>query len=125
MSRHEQPPSHVALRNSKELYEHLAGVLHAEHAVVFGWSSDDDVHLDMLMAYQLAELGNLGRGMSGDDDLFVAIAGMGMFGFELNGLDKHPTYVSSKLGIAVDATTVELSELINGVCRNLEGGSNG
>ena len=108
------------LRNGEETYYHLAEFLRYEHAVVFGWSSDDDVHLDMLMAYQPAELGNLGRWMNGETDLFVGVTGVGMFGFTLNGIYKHPTYVGNKFGISVDTTTVQLAELINGVCRNLE-----
>ena len=73
------------------------------------------------MAYKPVQYGNLQRGMNALTDLFVAVSGFGMFGFELNGNVKDAAYVGEKLNLGGRNTTTEkLAELINGVCRELE-----
>ncbi len=89
--------------------------------VVFAWTDEQGSHLDILMTYEPAQYGNLQRGMNSKTDLFIAVSGYGMFGFELNGFEKYPTYVGEKLGMGgSNLTTIALAEMINAVCNLLE-----
>lgn len=107
--------------NSQKTYEGLAKWLFEYHAVVFAWTDQEGTQLDILMTHNPPQLGYLQRGMNTETDLFVAVSHFGMFGFELNGAEKFPSYVGEKLGLGGEnTTTVKLAELINGVCRELE-----
>jgi hypothetical protein len=107
--------------NSKKTYESLVHNLKHEAPVVFAWTDQEGTQLDILMAYRVMQYGHLQRGMSANTDLFVAVSHFGMFGFELNGTEKFPSYVGEKLNLGgINTTTEKLAELINGVCRELE-----
>lgn len=106
--------------NSQLTYEGLARVLE-EQSVVFAWTDNQGTQLDILMVYKPDQFGRLQRGMNSNTDLFVAVSHFGMFGFELNGLIKYPSYVGEKLNLGNEnSTTVALADLINGVCAELE-----
>lgn len=108
--------------NGEGTYKNLAALLRTDHAVVFAWTDQAGTQLDILMTYQPVQFGHLQGGMAAATDLFVSLARFGMFGFELNEQWKAPSYVGMKLGLGPDTneTTEALSELINGVCRELE-----
>jgi hypothetical protein len=110
--------------NHKDTFTFIANMLQAERdfgSVVFAWSDEQSSQYDILMTYKPLQFGHLQRGMNAGTDLFVAISGLGMFGFELNGAWKSAGYVGEKLGLGgSNDTTVALADLINGVCRRLE-----
>lgn len=107
--------------NHDETFATLAALLRTDYCVVFAWTDGHGTQLDILMAYTPVQFGHLQRGMNSSTDLFVAVSSFGMFGFELNGLEKFPGYVGEKLGLGGhNETTAELAALINGVCRELE-----
>lgn len=108
--------------NHNDTFETLAAILRTDNSVVFAWTDEQGTQLDILMVIKPIQFGHLQGGMSTNTDLFVGVSRFGMFGFELNGLEKYPTYVGEKLGLGKETnpTTAELAALINGVCRELE-----
>lgn len=98
--------------NHKDTFETLAALLRTDQ---------QGTQLDILLAYTPFQFGNLQRGMKSATDLFVAVSHFGMFGFEINELEKFPGYVGEKLGLGPDVnpTTAELAALINGVIGEL------
>lgn len=108
--------------NDIETFKGIAELLAAPDPtpVIFAWTDQEGTQLDILMVLQATQFGHLQRGMSSATDLFVAVSSFGMFGFELNGIEKFPGYIGSKLGLdGENATTIKLAELINAVCREL------
>lgn len=106
--------------NSEKTYRGLAERLWEYHSVVFAWTDQEGTQLDILMAHNPPQFGKLQRGMSALTDLFVAVSHFGMFGFELNGIEKDAGYVGEKLNLGMNVTTEKLAELINGVCKEFE-----
>jgi len=107
--------------NSEETYKGLAANLRIGNTIVFAWTDQEGTQLDILMNARALQYGRLQRGMNAATDLFVAVSHFGMFGFELNGTEKFPSYVGEKLNLGgINTTTEKLAELINGVCRELE-----
>lgn len=106
--------------NHKDTYEDLARMLQ-DRSVVFAWTDGHGTQLDILMVLHPQQFGYLQRGMKAGTDLFVAVSMHGTFGFEMNGLWKHPRYVGEKLGLGphLNDMTAELAELINGVIGEL------
>ena len=105
--------------NSKKTYLGIGSALKTGHSVIIGWTDQQGTHCDInFMLYPL-QAGPLQGGMKAETDLYVGVARIGMFGFELNGAWKSPGYISEKLGVTGDDTTEALSELINGICSEL------
>lgn len=108
--------------NHNDTFDYIADELHDSGKIVFAWADGHDSQLDILMCYRPEQFGRLQRGMKSITDLFVAVSGHGMFGFELNGAWKSPGYVGEKLNLnGHNDTTAELSELINGVIERMIG----
>lgn len=107
--------------NSRKTYLGIGQALKTGHSVIIGWTDQEGTHLDLLFCIYPLQAGPLQGGMKAATDLYVGAARHGMFGFELNGSWKSPGYVGSKLGLGdnEDDTTKALSELINGVCKEL------
>lgn len=106
--------------NHDETYAVLAAVLRTDFCVVFAWTDGHGTQLDILMACNPIQYGHLQRGMRSTTDLFVAVSSFGMFGFEINDLEKHPSYVGEKLNLGGhNDMTAELAALINGVIKEL------
>lgn len=107
--------------NSQKTFEGLAHALRSNYSVVFAWTDEAGTQLDILLVFHPMQFGRLQRGMNALTDLFVAVSSFGMFGFELNGAEKFPSYVGEKLNLDRDnETTQALAHLINGICRELE-----
>lgn len=107
--------------NSEKAYKSLTNILRSRGSIVFAWTDQEGTQLDILMAYNIVQYGRLQRGMSTRTDLFVAVSDFGMFGFELNGMEKFPSYIGEKLNLGdINTTTEKLAELINGICKELE-----
>jgi hypothetical protein len=106
--------------NGEDTYKQIANILLLDgRPVVFPWTDQEGTRLDILMVFGPDQLGELGEGMSAGTDLFVATR-FGMFGFELNGQWKAPSYVAEKLGLVrSNPLGKPLSELINGVAKAL------
>jgi hypothetical protein len=112
---------YLTVFNSENTYKCLVDRLKYSYPIIFAWTDQEGTQLDILLVYKPRQYGNLQRGMHAATDLFVAVTGFGMFGFELNGIEKAPSYVGDKLGLGgTNTTTEKLAELINGVCRELE-----
>ena len=109
--------------NHHDTYKFLADQMKDRHdggPVVFAWTDGHSTQLDILMVYRPMQFGSLQRGMKSETDLFVAVSTFGMFGFEVNENWKAPGYVGEKLNLGGhNSTTAELSELINGVIKEL------
>lgn len=93
--------------NSEKTYQGLAKWLFEYHAVVFAWTDQEGTQLDILLAHNPPQLGRLQRGMNAFTDLFVAVSSFGMFGFELNGIQKDAGYVGEKLNLGGTNTTTK------------------
>lgn len=106
--------------NSKATYFNLAAGICAYPRVI-AWTDGASSQLDILFVYRPLVSGPLQRGMN-SESLFVAVSGFGMFGFALNGQEKHPSYVAEKLGLSSpeSITAVRLADLINGICKELD-----
>lgn len=106
--------------NSDQTFNYLAERLARGEAWLFAWTDQEGTQLDILMKLNPFKLGPVQGGLQADD-LYVAVAHFGMFGFGLNGREKFPDYIGEKLGLGgANTTTEKLAELINGVCRGLE-----
>lgn len=107
--------------NHPETYSEITSILRTHGSIIFAWTDEQSTHLDILMAYRPRQFGSLQRGMSTITDLFIAVSGFGMFGFELNGIEKHSSYIGEKLNLGGSNTTTDkLADLVNGICRGLE-----
>src|SRR5690348_7889070 len=98
--------------NSERTYKGLANNLKLPEPVIFAWTDQEGTQLDILMVTEPSQYGRLQRGMNSNTDLFVAVSSFGMFGFELNGIEKNAGYVGEKLGLGgTNTTTEKLAEL--------------
>ena len=87
-------------------------------SVIIGWTDEKYTHLDLLFNYKTYKEGMLQRGLRGNE-LYVSIIGWGAFGFDVIDREIHKDYIYEKLNIHGEPTVNELSELINGVIKEL------
>lgn len=106
--------------NSEKTFEGLAEILQKHTATIIGWTDLHGTHFDILLVVQPIQVGTLQRGLKARTDLFVSISGFGMFGFDIEREDTHSSYVGEKLQLGGGVTTEEVTNLINGVRRNLQ-----
>ena len=106
--------------NHEQTYQALAQKLKKDGSVIIGWTDGQGSHHDVLFNLQPKQFGSLQGGMRGSTDLFVSVMRVGCFGFDKSRMDTFHTYTGEKLGIGGSATTVELTELINQVRKQLQ-----
>lgn len=87
-------------------------------AVIIGWTDKEYTHLDLLFNYNTYKEGMLQRGLRGSE-LYVSIISIGAFGFDVKDREIHSGYISEKLNIHGEPTTSKLTELINGIIKEL------
>lgn len=100
--------------NSVDTYEEIADKLNLYGAVIIGWTDEQCTHLDIMFAYKPYMEGSLQGGMN-DAELFVAVRGGGMFGFDVGDTRIFPEYAREKLGVWGEG----LDDLLNGVIKEL------
>ena len=59
------------------------------------------------------------RGLRGNE-LFVSIMSIGAFGFDINNSKRYPGYIGEKLTLSGKKTREKLTELINGIIKELQ-----
>ena len=87
-------------------------------SVIIGWTDEKYTHLDLLFDYMVYKEGILQRGLRGNE-LYVSIIGLGAFGFDVKDREIHKGYISEKLSIHGEPTVSRLTELINGIIKEL------
>lgn len=107
------------VKNSLKTYNAIAEVLKAGDTVLIGWVDELSTHYDILFTYKVAKHPNnyVQHGLRWDD-LFISIIGIGVFGFAVDR-EKSVEYIGEKLRLGVNQTTEKLTELINGVIKEL------
>ena len=106
--------------NSEKTYKSIAKALKEKAAVIIGWTDEKLTHYDILFTYTAVKKeGNiLQRGLRWTD-LFVSIIGLGAFGFTTD-YEKSDGYFAEKLNLGINETTEKLTELINGIIKELK-----
>lgn len=106
--------------NCKKTYETIAFVLKSENSILIGWTDEEHTHYDILFTYKaMKHPSNYVQHGLRWNDLFVSIIGRGAFGFKTHR-EKSASYIGEKLNLGVNETTEKLTELINGVIKELE-----
>ena len=107
--------------NGRKTYKTIADNLKNNHSTIIGWHDGDSTHYDIL--FTLGAVGNGGyqRGIR-NTDLFVSVISVGSFGFKTDSL-KDVGYIAEKLfNCRVDNSVEYLTNLINGVIKELNNG---
>lgn len=107
--------------NGKNTYKEIADRLKQGQAVIIGWTDEEYTHLDILFTYNVYKesCNYLQRGLRGNE-LFVSLMSVGAFGFDINNAKRHPGYIGEKLKLPGDSTREKLTELINGIIKELQ-----
>lgn len=105
--------------NGKKTFKEIANCLRIRGACYIGWTDQDYTHLDILFTF-----GNVGcygthqRGIYGHNDLFVSIMSHNAYGFRIDS-EKSVGYIIEKIGLGDNVCSERLTDLINGVCKEL------
>lgn len=107
--------------NSDDTFQAAAAELCDSGSVSLGWTDNAMSHLDVLLVIAPTQVGPSNRMDTRPSKLFVAVAGYGMFGFEVASRSGplHPAYLAEKLGMRYSVTTEALADLVNGVMAEL------
>lgn len=108
--------------NGEETFKTIAYHLKMHQPVIIGWTDENSTHYDILFTLTAKRYGSqIQGGVRPETDLFVSIMRMGAFGFEVNDMPTHPSYVDEKLCMRLgdNITREKLAELINGVKASL------
>lgn len=104
--------------NGNETYLEISKRLKEGQSVIIGWTDEKYTHLDLLFNYKTYKEGMLQRGLRGYE-LYVSIISWGAFGFDVIDREIHKDYIYEKLNIHGEPTVNKLSELINGIIKEL------
>ncbi len=104
--------------NDEETYKAIGERLKTGKSVLVGWTDGDMTHFDVLFTAGVAMYGTTQGGIKADD-LYVSIMRRGAFAFEVVNTDTRAGYYAEKFGGGLGSTADALSELINGVKKNL------
>lgn len=107
--------------NGENTYKEIANRLKQGQAAIIGWTDEEYTHLDILFTYNVykEQRNILQRGLRGNE-LFVSIMSVGAFGFNINNSKKYPGYIGEKLRLPGETTRKKLTELINGIIKELQ-----
>jgi hypothetical protein len=106
--------------NDPQNYETLARILRDEHAVLFAWSDRHDTQLDLILNYAPTAFGRTIEGFDESPHLLVSVVSFGAYGFPLDGRRHDPRVVGAELETGINPATEQLTDLINGICLELE-----
>jgi len=106
--------------NGPETYKDVADEIKSGGSCLIGWTDELGTHFDILILTSPTHLGgNLQRGIK-EDDIFIAIVGLGAFGFKINDNKKYANYIDEKFGNRIGrATSEKLSDLLNNIITEL------
>lgn len=105
--------------NGENTYKEISKKLKEGQSVIIGWVDEEMTRLDILFSYLPYTEGTyLQRGIR-RNDLFVSIMGMCAYAFSIEN-EKYSGYIGEKLKIGNNETTEKLTELINGIIKELE-----
>ena len=104
------------VQNSPDTYAAAADELSTTGWLSLGWTDNAMSHLDVLLVLAPRQVGPSNRMDYNPAKLFIAVAGWGMFGFQVRRDDPlFHAYLGEKLGMRPSATTEALADLFNGV----------
>ena len=110
--------SYEEVINGKETYTSIAEFLKANKSVIIGWTDEEYTHYDILFNYgNVVKEGNMQRGIK-NTDLFVSIIDKTSYGFKADS-EKLGGYIAEKLRLGNNVTATKVTELINGVIKEL------
>lgn len=105
--------------NGPETFKGIADYLKENRLCYIGWTDEEYTHLDILFSWNnVVSFGNHQRGIYGWEDLFVSIMSHNAYGFRTDS-EKSVGYIIEKLRMGDNQTSEKLTELINGVCKEL------
>ena len=107
--------------NGINTYREISHVIRMGRSVIIGWTDEKYTHLDILFSLNpyKEEKNYLQRGLRAINELYVSIIGFGTFGFDIGKDEKESGYISEKLQINGEPTVEKLTELINGIIREI------
>lgn len=107
--------------NGEKTYKEIAHILRTGRSVIIGWTDEEYTHLDLLFSLSPYKQSSnyLQRGLRGINEVYVCIIGIGAFGFDIDG-EKSSEYISEKLNIHGQPTVDKLTELINGIIKEIK-----
>ncbi len=113
--------AHREVRNAPETYVAIVETLQDLGCALIGWTDGGGTHYDILFSLRPPQVGTIATGVIGPRYLFVGILKVGCFGFEIDGRSAplRAIYVTEKLSLQAGETTDAVTELINGVLREL------
>lgn len=111
--------NHNEVLNDIGTYKIIASSLLQGFNVFIGWTDNASTHYDILFTYRALGNGGYQRGLK-RSDLFVSIMSIGSFGFKTDSY-KDVGYIAEKLFYnRVDNSVKAVTELINGVIKELQ-----
>lgn len=104
--------------NGNYTYKKIARDLKNNKSVIIGWTDEEFTHFDIYFSLKnINQYGNLQRGIK-KSDLFVGIVSWSFYGFKTD-TQKYESYICEKLRLNQSETTKKLTELINGIIREI------
>ena len=106
--------------NGQLTYDAIAAQLLMNGSCIVGWTDKRDSHLDILFTVSPKCYGALQGGIMGYGYLYVSIMKRSCFAFRIDyNEDRFPSYIGEKLSEPPGPSVVALTELINGVMREI------
>lgn len=105
--------------NHKNTYQDIAQKLKTHGRILIGWTDGEGSHFDILFVLNPDIAGSNIQGGIRQTDLFVSVMRMGAFGFESFDMDTHYNYIGEKLNLGGSLSAMKLTELINGIKKEL------
>lgn len=103
----------------KDTCKEIARILKEGKNVLIGFTDEGYEHRDIFFSYMnTKKVGYIQRGIN-EFDLFVGIVPDKFYGFRVD-TEKHKGYIEEKLNISYEPMLTKLTDLINGVCKELE-----
>ncbi len=109
--------------NGQLTYNAIAVQLMTNGSCIVGWTDRRDTHWDILFTVSPKCYGALQGGIMGYGYLYVSIMKRSCFAFRIAyNEDRFPSYIGEKLSEACGPSVDALTELINGVMREIRSG---
>jgi hypothetical protein len=96
----------------------IARILKEGKNVLIGFTDEEFEHRDIFFSYMTTEkVGYIQRGIKADS-LFVGIIPDKFYGFRVD-TEKYKSYIEEKLNISYEPMLTKLTDLINGICKEI------
>ncbi len=107
------------VHNNIVTYVKIAQLLLQNGSILISWTDEEGSQLDILFTLlKFPPIGPIQGGLK-SDYLYVSIMRIGAFGFRVEDTTTTSEYYKEKLGMTSNVTTDKLTELINGVRKEL------